>query len=769
MSNKNLVTLQNDRVRLQLDAQRNYCPICLVDVRAPEAALLATGTAHYTTNDGESYDEFNGVNLFDLISHERTDGEAARLTVRTSTPHFRLEKEFVLETNAPWLHVRYTLQSTGTAIQSSARKLQAPAWRFGPELENPLDAALFDFSWGRILPDGYESPPFLTFWLEGRQAGFILWAKHREVLRPIIPYDAEFHGAHPTIDCGSAALNDDAWDETYFARPYTWEFFLWPVRADEWEAAAQQLSAMRYRSWDPKKIMFPEPPSKQHAQVVWSADEIARANPYTVSENAEAGKWWHVRGENGQSLLFAQDTAKTAPLQVPHGLQGNYRIRITTGGGTGIMLRSPDANYPVPMSQGHMLDTPLYNAMLRKKDSPELDTGVWALDNSIELHATTAMYGQSIIGDVTFEPVATSNAQQGNGAPVFLAGIADAPDIAMQDGTPTDAPYSANAAEHARVGFSRIYWRADGQCCDYHTKVGTVRYPVRRTHAVFNPATLPYGMALREYDLLTAAVEAGHSKSIEVYGYMRINGFGGNVTPQFYLDHPELHDVREIANESSRLCYYLPEARRWKVEIAREVVRHQVDGLLIDTMRSPPMVDYHPAVVQAYKDKYGELPPRNMNRGYIHYGIHPLETGEEWMRWWKFRAEGFTQFGRELRAMLAEEGKPDLPIHVQVRPQMALFDGTDIQAWVAEKLMDCLLVWPNIDTLVVPDEIFDATKGKIPVRCTVTANNDPKYASAMEKVLADERYNDLTIYESNDAVWSPYHRAVIAKLLNKAA
>jgi hypothetical protein len=743
-------------------------------------------SAAYSTQDGRHYAEcgsrdefFKGAIPFEPFSRRLTRrGSASTLSVCSRTEHVRVTRELTLDRRQPWLHVRYTMVSTGAPMRALARQLEMPCLVYGPQMENPLDAQETTFSFGRILPHGYERPPYLTFWLRGRASGVILWARNRESLRHLVPRDHVLQGVHPSLYCGSTNLANTEWDEGFFRKPHAWDFFLWPVTAKEWKPAVRKLESMKFKGWEPRRLFigknFPRAP---RGGLILSAGDLAKANPGAVSSTSAARRWWHIRGGTGPSLLFAQDPIGTRPLRVKHRLEGRYRIRMLVNSGSGIQVLLPGAPYPLPFFRDLAENTmhlrtprghPYYHSLIERTPAREMDLGAWDLQpGTVELLPSPGMYDQTILVGLRFEPEPEDPPSPAKTGPraLDLYGICDTPDVASFDSTPTDLPYRANAAEHPRAGFKLTYWRADGQCCDFHTKVGTVRYPVLRTHAVFSPGTLPYGLALRKYDLLTGAVEEVHRHGGEIYGYMRINGYGGNVVPRFHTEHPELHDEMEIGAASIRLCFYLPAVRKWKVEIAREIVRHGVDGLLIDLMRSPPMVDYHPAVVRAYEQKYGAPPPRNPKRGYISYGIHPLETGEEWTRWWKFRAEGFTQFGRELRAMLKEEGKPDLPIHLQVRPMMALFDGLDLGAWIDEGLANLLNVWPT-PSFEVPEEIFAATRGRIPLRCTVSVigQHDADAKKKMEAVVRDPRFQGLTIYESDAAVWSTHWRTVMARL-----
>ncbi len=771
----------HSRIRFELDSASNFCPIRLADARSPSPSLFSLTTVMYQTKEGKSYSEAwpegkrpENSGEFEVVSRKQSNkGGVTNLRVQTRSEYFRVTKEFTLDAKCPWLHARYTLVSTGAPIQSFATHIQVPAMIYAPQMENPLDADLIDFSFGRILPNGFEAPPYLTFWLKGRKNGCIVWTKNREAMRRIFPRDERLEGVHPSQSCGSSDTANVEWDESYFRKPCVWEFCLWPIRSREWRDATWRLASMKFRSWNPRQIFFGGSAEKKSGGLCLSANALASANRQAVAKGPAPKRWWHLRGPSGKSLLYAQDAMGTAPLKVRHGLKGRFRVKIRVHGGWGVAFRNSDAPFPVPFIHNAFSaiggDHPFFNALVQRPKEIEMDAGVWDLNGkALELRPYQTIYAQSIISHVRFEPTAASPALSfGGREKIELAGIADAADVAFADNTVSERPYRANVAEHARLGFRRLYWRADGQCCDFHTKVGTVRYPVRRVHGVFTPNTIFYGRVLRKHDILTRAVQEARRHEMEIYGYMRINGFSGNVIPRFFLDHPELRDERESGPRQTRMCFYLPEFRKWKVEIAREIVRHGVDGLLIDLTREPPMVDYHPVVVQAYKAKYGAPPPRNLQRGFVSYGLHPLETGEEWIRWWKFRAEGFTRFGRELRAMLAEEGKPRLPIHLQVRPKMALFDGLDLPVWVNERLADLLNVWPTTD-FEVPEEIFEATRGKMPVRCTVFAFGGVGSESEkrVKQVLRDPRYQGLTLYESNGAVWSPYWRSAIERIVH---
>ena len=99
------------------------------------------------------------------------------------------------------------------------------------------------------------------------------------------------------------------------------------------------------------------------------------------------------------------------------------------------------------------------------------------------------------------------------------------------------------------------------------------------------------------------------------------------------IEHPEWPEVREDGSPAPQLCFAVPEVRAHKVAILREAAAYGLDGLLFDTLRHPPMVGYHPAVVAAFRARHGEDPPRESetrlpmertdNRTGERHAVHP--------------------------------------------------------------------------------------------------------------------------------------------------
>ena len=346
----------------------------------------------------------------------------------------------------------------------------------------------------------------------------------------------------------------------------------------------------------------------------------------------------------------------------------------------------------------------------------------------------------------------------------FVAGLADTPDVSYElaaDSFHEDA-WRECIWQHAAHGIDTVYWRVDGQCADFHTRVGTVRYSVPRTHDLYSPISRYYGLALQRLDPLRIAVEEKQRWGVRLFGWMRANNYSGNAVARFFIEHPEWHEVREDGAPAPQLCFAVPEVRAHKAAILREAAAYGLDGLLFDTLRHPPMVGYHPAVVAAFRARHGEDPPRESETRL------PTErtdnrTGERWERWFRFRAGFVTQFIRELRAGLAADGLGRLPVHVRVAPQRFLHDGADLEALLDEGLVDGVVANRYRTETLDYERLFPVVRGRVPV-CAVCdpLRSDP--VELLHDLWRDERLAGVGLYESEWSVHVPEHREALLAL-----
>ena len=213
-----------------------------------------------------------------------------------------------------------------------------------------------------------------------------------------------------------------------------------------------------------------------------------------------------------------------------------------------------------------------------------------------------------------------------------------------------------------------------------------------------------------------------------------------------------------------KMCYAIPEVRRYTVGILTDAAAYGLQGLSLGFLRHPPFVHYHPVLVDGYRRKYGRLPPRDMHgRLPAKYDLghdHTLpEMTREWVRWYQYRADFVTQFGRELRASLNRAGLRHVQVSLWLRPNQCLFDGIDMKAWLAEGLCNEVVADRYIATedpaLITEPRPNWRRMVQAKARLIRGAGYDLAYAQKNARRFAAEGYDGFSTYESNDAVVNP--------------
>jgi hypothetical protein len=340
-----------------------------------------------------------------------------------------------------------------------------------------------------------------------------------------------------------------------------------------------------------------------------------------------------------------------------------------------------------------------------------------------------------------------------------LAGFADTYDIGYvyaDSLKPTPETFRASLWAHKRAGFRRIYWRIHGECADFPTKVGTMRPMIGRAHNVFEPAAKAYALALQRFDLLKVALDAAREFDIELYGWMRFNGYMSETWPKFFKQHlDEFADVSELGQRwKHKMCFALPAVRAYVISILVEAVAYGLAGLSLGFLRHPPISMFHPVMVRGYKRKYGKLPPRDWhNRDCAALRSLPRQSPEH-ERWYRFRAGYMTEFGRELRAALCAKNLTSTKISIWVRANHCLFDGLDIEAWINEGLCDEVVADNYVGSPIELCEPSPSWKRMVQAKVPLLrgVGFDLEYARANARRIIHEGYDGISTYESNDAV-----------------
>ncbi|MGI8423624.1 MAG: hypothetical protein ACR2NO_05860 [Chloroflexota bacterium] len=499
-----------------------------------------------------------------------------------------------------------------------------------------------------------------------------------------------------------------------------------------------------------------------------------------LAKDARAAGWLVVDAPQlpGGAALLQRPGGGAGPIHVAPTLRGRYDVYVGVGQGAGVKFRPDgdptwsyvhtervDPRERVDIQSWQPVETACRPGAGGGSHSEVLLRRVALDGGGLWLAPHPYLHGYTVVSHLRFvpapgpEPVVSLS---GRGR--IVAGLADIPDVGNDLGADAyqEETWREVVAQHARVGIDTVYWRVDGQCADFHTKVGTVRYSVPRTHGLYSPRSRTYGRALELLDPLRIAADEKRRWDLRLIGWMRANNYSGNVVSRFFVEHPEWHEQREDGRLAPQLCFAVPAVRAHKTAILREAVAYGLDGLMIDTLRHPPMVGYHPVVVQAFREECGEDPPRGLDPR------RPLDQfdgrdGESWKRWFRFRARYFADLIRELRAGLSADGYGGLPIHVRVAPTRYLHDGADLEALLDERLVDAVIANRYIADPLDYERLFPVVRNRVPIVaiCDPIRGDRPQLLHDLHR---DSRLAGTGVYESTRVVHTPLFRDALVEI-----
>lgn len=330
-----------------------------------------------------------------------------------------------------------------------------------------------------------------------------------------------------------------------------------------------------------------------------------------------------------------------------------------------------------------------------------------------------------------------------------LCGILDFPCV-VDDYRPMEECAAECVRVHAEAGFTTLFWRAFGVCCEYPSRIGQVR-----TAELDENARMCIGRLIEKYNILTAAADEARRCDVKLLGWMRINnefsrttGHFGAVTP-FHKAHPEMRKRDKKGNNLSngRLSFAFPEVRKYLVSLGREILDFGTDGLMIDVMRHPPMVTYDKPIVDAFVAKTGRDPMTMEGDG-----------DEEWLR---FRADTFTQLLRDFRRMMDGSPHKKKPIYVRAMGPLwrQLRDGCDLDVWFREGLVDTFVCEDHYNSAkfnLAP--VINLINGRARLIAEVACVTDFDTALALARQAFNQGADGTAVYESDVVVTWPTYR-----------
>jgi hypothetical protein len=164
-----------------------------------------------------------------------------------------------------------------------------------------------------------------------------------------------------------------------------------------------------------------------------------------------------------------------------------------------------------------------------------------------------------------------------------------------------------------------------------------------------------------QFDSLAAAIDYGHSIGLKIHAWATINedDHGWGWQSEFSKGHPEFRWVRRDGTPyHSQLSFAFPEVRRYKLDLIRELLAYDIDGLFLDWIRTGDVRDNPQTDAAGVADSGYEQP--NIDAFKLEHGVDPQEVANDDERWVRTRAEPQTIFMREVRKLVDEASSTSL-------------------------------------------------------------------------------------------------------------
>lgn len=673
-----------------------------------------------------------------------------------ASEHLRITRDFFVPRDRSLIRMRTAVRALQPLIKIAPVSL--PLLNFGPGVEDPLGDERDHYFDGCELSNGVELPSWRVLFNKKDDDGIFIATICREFMAKlqILPEGLEFaphRNVLYTMD-QHARFPPLSMQPGQVIRHEIW-FGAWSKATHDSLIGELKLDVPRRRRVAPLAHVLP--PASPHGHVI----ALASADAPTTSANEpfDAGAWRVIDAawsHNGKAL-FAPTVAFPPALQFTPGLTGNHRVLVTIGAASAPLLRIDGK--PIYRTITAFNGSPFVRVLSGTLPITVVDFGVhqFSSETVLTLERTPERHDNTMAAEIrlvsTDAPVRVPRA----GA-LPLHSFIDAPDIGMlltDCRNPSIEPYHEVIRQHARMGFSTLLWRIDGQVTEYPTNVATRRYTYGKVHGVYNPQCKEGGRIQRRVDMLREAIDTARSVGLKIVGWMRFNSYWGNVQSDFFRENPQFWETWENGSVGRKLCLAHPAVRAHKRAILLEAARYGLDGLNLGFLRHPPMLHRAPILVESYRQRFGEDPPLNSGPGNIDFANSLPPTDDKSLRWFRHRADFLTEFVRELKRDLRDAGLSHVPVSIWVRPNHCLFDGIDLETWLKEGLCDAVYSESAVgDPVGEPTPEWETmVRARVPLIRGLSAF---KYESAAKNLGPFlDKYDGVSIYEGNVAVVSP--------------
>lgn len=244
--------------------------------------------------------------------------------------------------------------------------------------------------------------------------------------------------------------------------------------------------------------------------------------------------------------------------------------------------------------------------------------------------------------------------------------------------------------------FGTLWWCISGaDQVNYRSRLGTI--DGQHTGDFPRPGDRYFIEAVRTLiergvDITRVAVDACRDMGIRIHVGLRPAAWKGPppyeeyFTSDFYDAHPEWRCRDRDGTSVTRMSFAVPEVRQHLLDVFREVLQAQPDGLNVLYNRGVPLVLWEDAFCRLFRDRYGE---------------DARKVPEDDDRIYDLRGEILTQWMREIRRLLDDVQKErNLPRRLELSAMTLETEednrryGLDVGRWAREGLVDQLGIFP---------------------------------------------------------------------------